>query len=192
VQQTQPQKSTSQRLGGGVVVGGGQQQVKSILKSPSTTSEKSIHFDDHIDVIQIDDRLSTATSSPPSTSQPTELAQSPSEETLGVNLDLFKPLKGLSQTEMAKNMLLQQQQQQPASKAANLALPQSHFSSEIEAIKKMLLEPVSTRRNEAMDPPDFVRMRNAGSARSRVFIKSPTPMRELPNFQNPNSQGKFL
>lgn len=181
------------------------QQFKSILKSPSTTSEKSIHFDDHIDVIQIEDRLSTATSSPLSSqSQPPELDTPTGTETKGeeqspspvVNLDLFKPLKGVSQTEMAKNLLFQRSggvgigeqqqyaQQQQAKSAANLIVPpQSRFSNEIEAIKKMLLEPVvNKQRADTLDAPDHVRVRNVGSERSRVFIKSPTPMRELPDF----------
>lgn len=197
VSNTQNQFKSSQP--GGQRVGNQQQQiqqatpqVKSILKSPSTTSEKSIHFDDHIDVIQIDDRsLSTATSSPPSQSQPVELEADADVAAFSqaVNLDLFKPLKGISQTEMAKNMLFQQQQQKQNQRGAaeNLTPSQSHFSNEIEAIKKMLLEPIGNKRpGEYLDaPPDFMRMKSAASAgRSRVFIKSPTPMRELPDFNN--------
>lgn len=149
-------------------------------------------------MIQIEDRLSTATSSPPSTSQPPEQdTDNPSSTTTSTaieqppqtNLELFKPLKGISQTEMAKNMLFHQTKassQQPQ-------LPPHHFSNEIEAIKKMLLEPISiTRQNDLV--PEYAALNRAKSSgngnggpaaqrTSRVFIKSPTPMRELPNYQ---------
>lgn len=152
--------------------------VKSILKSPSTISEKSIHFDDHIDVIPFDQF--SASSTPPALPLPPDF----SPTTTGKhNLDLFKPLTGVSQTEMAKNMLLHKRNTS-SPPTAHQSQQSPHFSNEIEAIKKMLLEPV-VRNNksgvgELLETGD--NRSNNRNQRSRVFIKSPTPMREIPNF----------
>lgn len=159
-------------------------RTKSILKSPSTISEKSIHFDDRIDVIQID-RLSN-NSSP-----------AVSDINTGGNPDVFKQQQqpapvATSQTEKAKTMLLAQPQPQQPQSAPTMG---SRFSSEIEAIKRMLLEPMDKKKSFINFPDSTTTPSSSSSKRDsmlrprneRVFIKSPTPMRELPNFPNTNA-----
>lgn len=111
-------------------------RTKSILKSPSTINEKSIHFDDHIDVIQIE-RLSNNDS--PLNMEPTN------------------------------------------------SLRKSH---EIESIKKMLLKP---NENSAPISANFRSNQNKNGV-ERIFVKSPTPMREIVAEPLPNesSSSSFI
>ena len=124
-------------------------RTKSILKSPSSTTDKSIYFDDKlneiVNKIQIDQTSETTL--------PTKTSILPS----------VQPIMPIPK----KN--------------------ERSFLNEIDSIKRMLLEPQlkykffdnsrETKENTGRNP--LLRSRT-----ERVFIKSPTPMRELPAFEN--------
>ncbi|RNA07395.1 hypothetical protein BpHYR1_033676 [Brachionus plicatilis] len=116
-------------------------RTKSILKSPSTFSEKTIHFDDKIDIIPID-RTTDDNSPVPFNSQSYE------------NLDQFSSYSSFR--------------------------PVVAKSNEIEFLKKNY-ENYDNYRWEYFK--DLSPLRNhalaTNSARERIFVKSPTPMREI-------------
>jgi hypothetical protein len=116
---------------------------KSILKSPSTATEKSIHFDDFINVIQIESPNDTCNSQFES-------------ESLNKDSYLKEQLEGLSKVH-----------------SNYLSVPST--TNEISLIKKFLIE-------SSKKPNDF-RIRNSPqkikSNAERIFVKSPTPMREI-------------
>lgn len=130
-------------------------RTKSILKSPSTFSEKTIHFDDKIDIIPID--RTTDDSSP----VPFE-HNSQSYE----NLDQFSSYSSFR--------------------------PVVAKSNEIEFLKKNYenydnyrwdyFKDLSPLRNQALA---------MNLARERIFIKSPTPMREIINEQTSPPSNHF-
>lgn len=127
------QHTTTQAMSTSGVV----KRTKSILKSPSTISEKSIHFDDNVDIIQIERNSKTPSPSPSPQRRPNE--QRGRE---------YSPTNELDD------------------------LPRA------QRIKETSATPVSTLNHRLQRNP---------SRNSRVFVKSPTPIREIPSLSNLNA-----
>lgn len=128
-------------------------KTKSILKTPSSFSEKSIHFDDHVDVIPIE-RINEEDSS-------NEAAR-------------------LLDQEPSNNIVHLLPTQPSVSKQISPAV------KEIDLIKKRLLEPKQQQFSRFNSVADLLLTSNdtqqfTPTTRNRIFVKSPTPIRELPS-----------
>ena len=174
-------------------------RTKSILKTPSNFFERSIHFDDHINIIPIDK---------------TEEEKEEEEK------ENYKPIIENSQVTTKPQPLNQQRLNEPYANRSRLIKAYSYFSSssnlnapseksirpansyrsscsfnnnnnEIENIKKRFLEPKQPTSDRSSASPAVV----TAAHRSRIFIKSPTPMRELnlpTHSANANATSNYL
>lgn len=130
-------------------------RTKSILKSPSNFSEKTIHFDDKIDIIPID-RMND---------DPSPIPFEPNSES-HENFNQFSSYSNFR--------------------------PVVAKSNEIEFLKKNYENYDNYRWDyfKDMSPLRALAM-NSANSRERIFVKSPTPMREIINERPSPPSNKF-
>jgi hypothetical protein len=186
---------------------------KSILKSPSTFSEKSIQFDDRVDIIPIEKRGEEEDQEGEEEGTQQIVETNKNEEN---PFNFFQPLKKASfimneqliaSPSVAAYLSNNNNNNNNKPKRANSIKAYNFYSStsnlntdnnngikqpvtrnEIESIKKMLLEPkaansfniIEQRSVSPLDPYSNSNRRLRNNT-NRVFIKSPTPIREILN-----------
>jgi hypothetical protein len=204
-----------------------QKRTKSILKSPSTFSEKSIHFDDRINVIPIrsmNDNGEEDYDNEPGVLQTSSIIineqQIDNRNNNNNNPDIDTPYLPVSNRSRliktysyySSSTQLEQQDEPEQQQQQQQHRPFVNFTNEIESIKKMLLEPKASTilqrgKNErnSISPavvfmassrpqhqPQSYNQSNGSqnhynqhrSRTERIFIKSPTPMREIAVLDN--------
>jgi hypothetical protein len=192
-------------------------RTKSILKTPSTFNEKSIHFDDRIGVIPIgrtneeDENIRKANILQSSSIVINEPSP-PKSSNNTLNAELMAPYSPVSnrshiiKTYSYYSSSTQLDHHTPPDErdnANNQKPVSSNFTNEIESIKKMLLEPKlnvlprdKSDRNSISPAAVFLKPQQHAynqhrSRTERIFIKSPTPMREI-NMPGENDEEQLL
>jgi hypothetical protein len=148
-------------------------KTKSILKSPSSVSEKSIHFDEHVDVIQINDDNSTQNSpGSPNLSAPGGVGGLSNSSAVN-----FQPLF-VSERDLIKKMLLE---------------PPRRFNVSNEFLQQQQQQQHQVQQQQpARDSPLKSSLKYGRSRTERIFVKSPTPMREIPSLDNKETPAEAL